>query len=63
MMGIWGGVILTAETFFKAKKQHIVKIPPVGVIVKFFRENFFYWVVEIGGGVIWTIQTILPSCF
>ena len=29
--GIWGGVILTIQTFFKTKKQHIVKIPPVGV--------------------------------
>ena len=50
VVGIWGGVILTIQTFFKAKKQHIVKIPPVGVKVKFCRkENFFYWVVEIWG--------------
>ena len=50
VVGIWGGVILTIQTFFKAKKQHIVKIPPVGVKVKFCREEeeiLFYWLVEI----------------
>ena len=40
-----GGVVLTIQTFFKAKKQYIAKIPPVGVAVKFCREeNVFYWV-------------------
>ena len=49
VVGIWGGgVILTIQIFFKAKNQHIVKLPPVRVKVKFCREdNFFYWVVEI----------------
>ena len=48
MVGIRGGVILTIQSFFKAKKQHIVKIPPEWVKVEFCREeNFFYWVVEI----------------
>ena len=45
---IWGGVTLTIQTFFKAKKQHIVKIPSVQFKVKFCREeNFFYWTLEI----------------
>ena len=30
VVGIWGGVILTIPIFFKAKKQNIVKFPPVG---------------------------------
>ena len=47
---------LTIQTFFKAKK-HIVKIPPVGVKVKFCREkNFFFftgcWKFEVRGQVI-----------
>ena len=52
VVGIWGGVILTIQTLFKCKKQHIVKILPVGVKVKFCREeeeDFFPWVVKIWG--------------
>ena len=63
VVGIWGGVILTIQNFFRFKKQHIVNIFSVGVNVKFCRDNFFHWVVEIWGGGILTIQTILPSCF
>ena len=46
---IWGGLILTIQTFFKTKKQHIVKIPLVGAKVKFSRHNFFYRIMEIWG--------------
>ena len=50
-------MILTIQTFFKAKKQHIVRIPPVGVKVKFCskeEENFFtgWWKFEVRGQVI-----------
>ena len=41
VLGIGGGVTLIIQTFFKAKK-HIVKIPPVGVKVKFCREENFF---------------------
>ena len=48
VVGIWGAVILTIQTFFRVKKQHIVKIPSVGVNVKFCRNNFFigWWKFE-----------------
>ena len=48
VVGIWGRVILAIQSLFKAKKEHIVKIPPEWVEVEICREeNFFYWVVEI----------------
>ena len=34
VVGIWGGVILTIQLFFKAKNQHVVKISPARVKVK-----------------------------
>ena len=63
VMRIWRGMILTIETLFRVKKQHIVNIPSVGINVEFCKDNFFYWVVEIWGGVILTIWTILPRSF
>ena len=42
VVGIWGEAILAIQTFVKAKKQHIVKIPPVGVKLKFCREENFF---------------------
>ena len=44
-------------------KNNTVKIYSVGINVKFYRDIFFYWVVEFWEGVILTIRTILPSCF
>ena len=41
VVGIWGGVILTTQNFFRVKKQQIVKISSVGVNVNFCRDNFF----------------------
>ena len=41
VVGIWGGVILTIQIFFKAKKQHIVKIPPVGGCSEILQGEFF----------------------
>ena len=48
VVGIWGGVILTTQNFFRVKKQHLVKIPSVGVNVNFCRDNFFigWWKFE-----------------
>ena len=43
------------SNLFKAKKQRIVKIPPVGVEVKFCREdNFFtrWWKFKVRGQLI-----------
>ena len=47
VVGISGGVILTNQTFFKAIKQHIVKLLSVGINVKFCMEGNFFL---LGGG-------------
>ena len=56
VVGIWGGVILTVQTFFKAKKQHCKNSPQWGLKwTSAGRRRIFYtgwWKFEVKGQVI-----------
>ena len=55
VVGIWGGVILTIQTFFKTRKQHIVKFPQWGLKWNFPERIIFFtwwWKFEVRNQVI-----------
>ena len=55
VVGIWGGVILTIQTFFKTRKQHIVKFPQWRLKWNFAERRIFFtrwWKFEVRSQVI-----------
>ena len=64
VVGIWGWVILTIQIFFKVKKQHIVKIPPVGGYSEILQggESFLLGGRNVRSGFRWC-REFYQTCF